>query len=174
MLGADQELTWEAEETKFIQESEERGLKRSDLEFMLALDEDSRDDEQANDASRTADVQHSAIDIWMEETSREMTLAPDKSNVDLLGALSYEATICETPETTMIVLKDSPQETMAFAENICHRCGQIEHVGQECNKDIIVLPKLGLFKRKHNFTPLATKKLITKMLSQSMFLLLCF
>jgi hypothetical protein len=161
------------QEPKSFQGSERSDLNRSDVEFTLAVDEDSSDDCHADKVARRYDVGQSAIDIWMEKTSREMNSASDKSNVDLLGDLSYDTTLRDPPETQLITLMDPPAKIEATSETIIAQSDPVakDRSQTAADKNIISVPELGTFRRKRNFKGLATTQLITMMLAQSMFLL---
>jgi hypothetical protein len=170
ILEGDRESTWEAEETKVIQESEKKDSNQSNVELPLSVSRKTSDDEQVNKL-----VGQSAIDVWMENTSREMgiTAADDELNTDLLRDLVYDPTLIEPPITEMSALTNEIQTSQSLSGNICRRCGDTNHLVKDCaqidlGKNIIEIPKLGIFKRRFLFEGLATRPLIEKMLSQSM------
>jgi hypothetical protein len=144
---------------KSFQWSERSDLNRSDVEFTLAVGEDSSDYGHTDKVTRRDDVGQSAIDIWMEKTSREMNSASDKSSVDLLGDMSYDITLHDPIEIELT--------TLTNPDPVDEDCGQTA-----ADKNIISVPELGTFRRKRNFKGLATTQLITMMLAQSMFLLI--
>jgi len=159
---------------KSFQGSVRSDLNGSDMEFTLAVDEDNSDYGHTDKITRRDDVGQSAIDIWMEKTSREMNSASDESSVDLLGHMSYDITLHDpietelTPLTNPLAKMDATSETIiAQSDPVDDDCGQTA-----ADKNIISVPELGTFRRKRNFKGLATTQLITMMLAQSMFLLI--
>lgn len=159
---------------KSFQGSERSDLNRSDVEFTLAVDEDSSDCGHTDKVTRRDDVGQSAIDIWMEKTSREMNSGSDKSSVDLLGDMSYDITLHDPNETKLTTLTNPFAKTDATSEAIIAQYDPVDEVRSQtaADKNIISVPELGTFRRKRDFKGLATTQLITMMLAQSMFLLI--
>ena len=167
------ETSWRAEEKTFIHVSEMKDPLRSDVEFSLAVDDDTSDEEHVDTKTR------SDIDLWMENTSREMNAATkDISNVDLLGDLS-DAEVPPVKEGASLVGERSteldwssmlPVELQKFINSesttLDDECYGI-FVGIACPDDMVIVPQVGTFERKKNFEALGTIQMIEKMLAQS-------
>ena len=160
----------------------------TDVDFSVEVGDDSSDDNMLKDVSSTLIPRRTDIDTWMENTLRELTLATDTSNVDLLDDLSYGAPTAPPNSPANYVRSDADAHEhqpvgldwltvssvlpCALQEFLESDAPTLDRENMHILLDIAfpcsfkITTQHGTFVRKPNFRALATVQMLEHMLAQ--------